>query len=73
MANTPENTTRRLEQQAQVQREQFDMIHVQQESIDTLKQMLAQLLEDKKKSNAKTSSKKSKGKQKKERVHLLFT
>jgi len=50
MANTPEETTRRLEQQAQVQREQFDMIRVQQESIDTLKQMLAQLLEDKKKS-----------------------
>ena len=40
------------------------MIHAQQESIDTLKQMLAQLLEDKKKSNAKTSSKKSKCKQK---------
>jgi len=64
MANTPEELTRRLEQQAQVQKEQFDMIHTQQESIDTLKQMLAQLLEDKKKSKAKTSSKKSKGKQK---------
>jgi len=38
------------------------MIRAQQESIDTLKQMLAQLLEDKKKSNDKTSSKKSKGK-----------
>jgi len=64
MANTPEDATRRLEQQAQVQREQFDMIRAQQEYIDTLKQMLAQLLEDKKKSNAKTSSKKSKGKRK---------
>jgi len=40
------------------------MIHAQQESIDTLKQMLAQLLEDKRKSTNKTSSKKSKGKQK---------
>ena len=40
------------------------MIRAQQESIDTLKQMLAQLLKDKKKSNAKTSSKKSKGKRK---------
>ena len=40
------------------------MIHAQQESIDTLKQILAQLLEDKKKSKAKTSSKKSKGKRK---------
>ena len=33
-------------------------------SIDTLKQMLAQLLEDKKKSKGKTSFKKSKGKRK---------
>jgi len=64
MANTPEETTRRLEQQAQVQREQLNMIHAQQESIDTLKQMLAQLLEDKKKSKAKAYSKKSKGKRK---------
>ena len=40
------------------------MIRAQQESIDTLKQMLAQLLEDKRKSTDKTSSKKSKGKQK---------
>ena len=63
MANTPEETARRLEQQAQVQKEQFDMIRAQQESIDTLKQMLAQFLEDKK-SKAKTSSKKSKDKQK---------
>jgi len=62
MTNTSEETTRRLEQQAQIQREQFDMIHAQQESIDTLKQILAQLLEDKKKSEDKTSSKKAKGK-----------
>jgi len=41
------------------------MIHGQQESIDTLKQMLAQLLEDKKKLTNKASSKKSKGKRKK--------
>ena len=34
-----------LEQQAQVQKEQFEMIRAQQESIDSLKQMLAQLLE----------------------------
>ena len=40
------------------------MIRAQQEFIDTLKQMLAQLLEDKKKSNDKASSKKSKGKRK---------
>ena len=64
MTNTPEETTRRFEQQAQVQREQFDMIRALQESIDTLKQMLTQLLEDKRKSTDKTSSKKSKGKRK---------
>jgi len=40
------------------------MIQAQQESIDTLKQMLAQLLEDKRKSTDKTSSKRSKGKRK---------
>ena len=40
------------------------MIRAQQESIDSLKQMLAQLLEDKRKSTAKTSFKKSKGKRK---------
>ena len=40
------------------------MIQTQQESIDTLKQMLSQLLKDKKKSKGKTPSKKSKGKQK---------
>ena len=64
MTNTPEETARHFEQQAQVQREQFDMIRTQQESIDSLKQMLAQLLEDKKKSTDKASSKKSKGKRK---------
>jgi len=40
------------------------MIRAQQESIDTLKQILAQLLEDKRKSTDNTSSKKSKGKRK---------
>ena len=65
MTSTPEETARRLEQQAQVQKEQFEMIRAQQESIDSLKQMLAQLLEDKRKSTYKASSKKSKGKRKK--------
>jgi len=64
MTNTPEETARRLEQQAQVQKEQFVMIRAQQESIDSLKQMLVQLLEDKRKSTDKASSKKSKGKRK---------
>ena len=41
------------------------MIRAQQESIDTLKKMLSQFLEDKKKkSKTKTPSKKSKGKRK---------
>jgi len=62
MINTPEETARRFEQQSQVQREQFDMIRAQQESNDTLKQMLAQLLKDKRMSTDKVSSKKSKGK-----------
>ena len=64
MTNTPKETARRLEQEAQVQKEQFEMIRAQQESIDSLKQMLAQLLEDKRKSTDKASSKKSKGKRK---------
>jgi len=62
MTNTPEETAKHFEQQARVQRDQFDMIRAQQESIDTLKQMLAQLFGDKRKSTDKTSSKKSKGK-----------
>ena len=41
MASTPEEMARRFEQQAQTQREQLDMIRAQQESIDTLKQMLS--------------------------------
>ena len=40
MAGTLEEIARRFEQQAQAQREQLDMICAQQESIDTLKQML---------------------------------
>jgi len=52
----------RFEQQAQTQREQLDMIRAQQESIDTLKKMLSQLLEGRRKPKAKTPSKKSKGK-----------
>ena len=42
------------------------MVRAQQESIDTLKQMLSQLLKEKKKTKAKTPSKKSKGKRKEE-------
>ena len=38
------------------------MIRAKQEYIGTLKKMLSQLLKDKKKSKAKTPSKKSKGK-----------
>ena len=37
MASTSEEMARCFEQQAQAQREQLDMIRVQQESIDTLK------------------------------------
>ena len=62
MANTPEEVTTHFEQQAQAQREQLDVIRAQQESIDTLKQMLSQLLEGGRKPKPKTPSKKSKGK-----------
>ena len=48
------------------------MIRAQQESIDTLKQMLAQLIEDKRKSTDKASSKKSKGKWKEGKAHLPY-
>ena len=41
MAGTPKEVAKRFEEQVQVQREQFCMIRAQQESIDTLKQMLA--------------------------------
>ena len=52
MTNTPEDMTKRLEQQAQVQIEQFDMVRAQQESIDTPKQMLSQLIKGRKKPKA---------------------
>ena len=71
MTGTPEEMAKWFEEQARVQREQLDMIQAQQEPVDMLKQMLSQLLKDKKKLKAKTPSKKSKGKQKKERAHLL--
>ena len=72
MTNTPEETARRLEQQAQVQKEQFELIRAQQESIDSLKQMLAQLLEDKRRSTDKASSKSLKASERREKVHLLY-
>ena len=72
MASTPEEMARRFEQQAQAQREQLDMICAQQESIDSLKKMLAQLLEDKKKKlKTKAPSKKSKCNGKKGKADLL--
>ena len=49
MEGTPKEVAKRFEEQVQVQKEQFDMIRAQQESIYTLKQMLAQLLKKKKK------------------------
>ena len=65
MASTAEEMARRFKQQVQAQREQIDKIHTQQESTNGLKQMLSQLLEDKKKkAKAKALSKKSKDKRK---------
>jgi len=37
MAGTPEEVAKRFEEQARVQREQFDMIWTQQECINALK------------------------------------
>jgi len=48
MASTPKEVAKRFEEQAQVQREKFDIIRAQQKSINTLKQMLAQVLKKKK-------------------------
>ena len=62
MAGTPEEMANRFEEQARVQQEQFDMIRAQQESIDTLKQMLAQLLKKKNKGS------KTKGKRKRRKL-----
>jgi len=61
MAGTLEEVAKRLEEQAQVQREQLDMICVQQESIDILKQLLTKLLKKKKKPKNKGSSSQAKG------------
>ena len=49
MTSTLEEMARRFEQQVQPHRKQLDMIRAQQESIDSLKQILSQLLEDIKK------------------------
>ena len=61
MAGTSEEMAKQFEEQARVQQEQFDMIQAQQESINILKQMLSQLLKDKNKLKAKTSSENFKG------------
>jgi len=64
MVGTPEEVTKRFKDQAQVQGKQFNMIWAQKESINTLKQMLAQLLKKKtKKLKAKGSFSKGKGKE----------
>ena len=52
MTGTPEETARRLEQ---IQKAQMDMILSQQESINSLKQAIAQLLKDRRKSPPKKS------------------
>ena len=59
MAGTPEEVARQFEEQTRVQMEQLGIIRAQQESIDALKQMLSQLIKEKK-MNGRTPSKKSK-------------
>ena len=65
MASTPEKVARRFEEQIRVQREQYDMIQAQQQSINDLKDMLTMLLKKKKKGlQIKSSFSKGKGKEK---------
>ena len=69
MAGTPEEVNRKIEEQARVQREQFDMFQAQQGSFSDHKKMLALLLDRKKKkspkkSRSRVSSSKSKRKEK---------
>ena len=65
MAETPEEVTRRFEEQARVQKEQQEMLWVQQKSINDLKAMITQLLTNQKKgSKPNTSSSKNKRKKK---------
>jgi len=66
MANNSEEMAKRFEEQSWVQREQQDMLRVQQESSNDLKKMIALLLDKKKSKGSKTraSSSKSKRKQK---------
>ena len=62
MGRTPEETTKKFEEQARVQKEQSDMLHAQQQSIDDLKQMITLLIRKKmKKAKTKASSSKGKG------------
>ena len=60
MVGTSKELAKQFKEQAQVQREQFNMIRAQQESVNTLKQILAQLLKKKKK-GPKTKGKKKEG------------
>ena len=61
MAGTLEEVAKRLEEHAQVQREQLGMICAQQESIDVCKQMLTKLLKKKKKPKTKRLLSRAKG------------
>ena len=64
MVGTPEEVTKRFEEQARVQKEQQKMLRVQQESINDLKKITQLLINRRKKSKPNASSSKSKGKQK---------
>ena len=73
MADTPEEVARKFKEQARVQQANQEMLRVQQESINGLKQMINLLLTNSKKSkDSKTdaSSSKSKRKQKEVKAQL---
>ena len=71
MTNSPEETTRRLEQQAHVEKEQFDMICAQQESIDTSSRCLHNCLRIRRSRRPKLLLRGLKASKKKGRVHFL--
>jgi len=73
MAENPEEVARQFEEQARVQREQLDMVRAQQESIDTLKKMLCQLLKEKKNRRVRLLLRSPRTKERKGRAHLLQT
>ena len=73
MAGTLEEVARRFEEQARVQREQLNMTRAQQESIDTLNQMLSQLLRRKRNRRVELLLRSPRENRRKGKAHLMQT